>query len=162
MSRETSLPSPAREAKVCVIFPTRGRAELLERVVGFVDSQTVKPDLIIVSCVSDDDVGGLVSRPGMLVIKGKPGSSSQRNHALNHVPDDFDVVIILDDDFLMHGTWIAEVLKALDSDPSIACVTGTVLADGIHGPGYSFEEGQAILARARDVPKSLRVAPTGG
>ncbi|MBN3766808.1 glycosyltransferase family 2 protein [Burkholderia sp. Ac-20365] len=156
------LPSSVRQAKVCLIFPTLGRAEVLERVVACVDSQTVQPDLIIVSCVTDEDVGKLASRPGLLVIKGRPGSSVQRNRALDHVPDDFDVVIILDDDFLMHRTWIAELLKALDSDPSIACVTGTVLADGIHGPGYSIEEGQAILASVTDVPDSLSVASTGG
>ena len=135
-SGEMRLPSSVRQAKVCLIYPTLGRAEVLERVVACVDSQTVQPDLIIVSCVTDDDVGKLASRPGLLVIKGHPGSSVQRNRALDHVPDDFDVVIILDDDFLMHRTWIAELLKALDSDTSIACVTGTVLADGIHGPGY--------------------------
>lgn len=158
----TGQRSPGRQPKVCVIFPTRGRAEILGRVVAFVDSQTIKPDLIIVSCVSDEDVGGLQSRPGLLVIKGRPGSSVQRNHALDHVPDDFDVVIILDDDFLMHSAWISEVLKALDSDPSIACVTGTVLADGIHGPGYSYEEARTILGRVGDLPERLDVAPTGG
>lgn len=162
MSREMSLPSTTTEAKVCLIFPTRGRPEVLERVVSFVDSQTVKPDLIIVSCVSDEDVGKLASGPGMLVLKGQPGSSAQRNHALNHVTDDFDILIILDDDFLMHDRWISEVIKALDSDPSIACVTGTVLADGAQGPGYSFEEGQAILAKTKDVPERLSVVPTGG
>jgi len=159
---ETSQPSPGNAAKICLIFPTRGRAAVLERVVAFVGLQTVKPDLLIVSCVTDDDAGHLSSRPGMLVIKGPPGSSVQRNHALSHVPDDFDVVIILDDDFLMHGQWIAEVLKALDSDPAIACVTGTVLADGVRGPGYSIEEGLAILEKASDVPKSMNVASTGG
>jgi hypothetical protein len=162
MSMEMSPRSPDKKAKVCLIFPTRGRAEVLERVVAFVGLQTVTPDLIIVSCVSDEDAGELASGPGMLVIKGKPGSSVQRNHALNHVPGDFDILIILDDDFLMHGRWISEVLKAMDSDPSIACVTGTVVADGIHGPGYSFEEGRAILANAKDVPESMRVVPTGG
>ena len=160
MSGEMSLPSSVRQAKVCLIFATRGRAEVLERVVAFVDAQTVQPDLIIISCVSDEDAGKLASRPGLLVIKGQPGLTVQRNHALKHVPDDTDVVVLLDDDFLMHSRWIAEVLKALDSDPSISCVTGAVLADGIHGPGYSVEEGQAILARA-DVPESLRVVSTG-
>lgn len=162
MPMEMSLSSPDKKAKVCVIFPTRGRAEVLARVAACVDLQTVKPDLIIVSCVSDEDVGRLTSGPGLLVLKGSPGSSVQRNHALNHVPDDFDVVIILDDDFLMHRTWISEVLKAMDRDPSIACVTGTVIADGIHGPGYSFEEGSAILAGAKDVPDPMRIVPTGG
>ncbi|MEM5341672.1 glycosyltransferase family 2 protein [Paraburkholderia azotifigens] len=162
MSSETSLPSSDGKAKVCLIFATRGRAEVLERVVSFVDSQTVKPDLIIVSCVSDEDAGNLANRPGLLVIMGRPGLTAQRNNALKHVPGDVDVVVLLDDDFLMHGQWIEEVLKALDSDPSIACVTGTVLADGIHGPGYSVEEGQAILARATDVPDRLRIVPTGG
>ena len=160
MSGEMSLPSSVRQAKVCLIFATRGRAEVLERVVAFVDSQTVQPDMIIISCVSDEDAGKLASRPGLLVLKGQPGLNVQRNHALKHVPDDTDVVVLLDDDFLMHSRWIAEVLKTLDSDPAISCVTGAVLADGIHGPGYSVEEGQAILARA-DVPESLRVVSTG-
>lgn len=162
LSCETSPPSPAREAKICLIFPTRGRAAVLERVVARVDLQTVKPDLIIVSCVTDDDAGHLASGPGILVIQGPPGSSVQRNHALSHVPDDFDVVIILDDDFLMHDGWIEEALKAFDSDPAIACVTGTVLADGVRGPGYSIEEGLAILGKTRGLPQSMNVVSTGG
>ncbi|WP_321905360.1 glycosyltransferase family 2 protein [Paraburkholderia tropica] len=145
-----------------MIFPTLGRAEILDQVVAFVSLQTVEPDLIIVSCVSDADVGDLRARPGLLVIKGPAGSSTQRNHALNHVPSDFDVVIILDDDFLMHERWIAEVLKALETDASIACVTGTVLADGIHGPGYSYEEARAIVATTHDLPVTMHLSPTGG
>ena len=151
-----------KQSKVCLIFATRGRAELLQHVIAFVDLQTVKPDLTIVSCVSDEDVGNLAGHPGILVIKGKPGLPAQRNNALNHVPDDFDVVIFLDDDFLMHSAWVAEALKVLDSDPSIACVTGTVLADGIHGPGYSFEEGRAILEGTSEIPEKLTVVPAGG
>jgi glycosyltransferase involved in cell wall biosynthesis len=154
--------SPGKPLRVCLIFATRGRAELLKHVVAFVDLQTVKPGLIIVSCVSDEDVGNLANQPGILVIKGKPGLPAQRNNALNHVPDDFDVVIFLDDDFLMHSTWISEILKVLDSDPSIACITGTVLADGINGPGYSFEEGRAILAGTSEIPESLIAVPAGG
>ena len=154
--------SPGKRSRICLIFATRGRAELLEHVIDFVDLQTVQPDLTIVSCVSDEDVGSLASHPGILVIKGKPGLPAQRNNALNHAPDGFDVVIFLDDDFLMHGTWIQEVLKVMDSDPSIACVTGTVIADGIHGPGYSFEEGREILARTNEIPQRLSVTSTGG
>ncbi|WP_233862412.1 glycosyltransferase family 2 protein [Paraburkholderia adhaesiva] len=162
LSGETSEPSLAKEAKICLIFPTRGRAAVLERVVALVDLQTVKPDLIIVSCVTDEDAGDLANRPGILVIKGPPGSSVQRNHALSYVPADFDVVIILDDDFLMHGRWTAEALKAFDSDPAIACVTGTVFADGARGPGYSVEEGLAILEKTSDPPQSMNVVSTGG
>src|ERR1700741_1274019 len=90
--------SPGKRSRICLIFATRGRAELLEHVIAFVDLQTVKPDLTIVSCVSDEDVGNVASHPGILVIKGKPGLPAQRNNALNHVPDGFDVVIFLDDD----------------------------------------------------------------
>lgn len=160
--KQMSQPSLSKKSKVCVIFPTRGRAEILKQVVAFVDLQTVKPDLIIVSCVSDEDVGDLSVHRGISVIKGRPGSSVQRNHALNHLPGDFDVVIILDDDFLMHSMWISEVIKAFDSDPSIACVTGTVIADGIHGPGYSYDEARAILGRVGNLPERFVVAPTGG
>ncbi|MFX1671479.1 glycosyltransferase family 2 protein [Paraburkholderia sp. A2WS-5] len=126
------------------------------------DAQTVKPELIIVSCVSNEDVGDLANRPGLLVVKGRPGLTVQRNTALNHVPDGFDVVIFLDDDFLMHCAWISQILTTLDSDPSIACVTGTLLADGIHGPGLSFEQGRDILARTSAIPEKLTAVPTAG
>jgi len=159
---KTYASSGKESKKVCVIFATRGRAELLARVVDFVGMQTVKPDLVIVSCVTDDDAGGVAARPSVLVVKGRPGLTAQRNHALNHVPDDFDVVIFVDDDFLMHRTWIAEILKAFDSDPSIACITGAILADGIHGPGFSFDEGRAILAATKHVPDTLTAVSTGG
>lgn len=149
-------------SKVCLIFATRGRAEVLKRVVAFVDRQTVKPDLVIVSCVSDEDVGDLTSRAGLLVVKGRPGLTTQRNTALGQVPDDIDVVIFLDDDFLMHEAWIAQIVKVFAGDPAIACITGTLLADGIHGAGLSFEEGQAILADAPPVPAKLTAAATGG
>lgn len=154
--------SSRHKPRVCVVFATRGRARLLGQVVDFVDAQTVKPDLILVSCVSDEDVGDLIARPGVLVVKGRPGLTSQRNTALDHVPDDFDFVIFLDDDFLMHGSWIAETLNAFDRDPSIACITGTIVADGIHGPGYSFDEGRAILERANGRPETMIAASTGG
>lgn len=160
---ETTTEAPVgQKPKICVIFPTRGRAEILRQVVDAVGLQTVKPDLIIVSCVSDDDVAGLPAAPGLLVLKGQPGSSAQRNNALDHVPEDFDVVIILDDDFLMHHAWTSEILETLDSDPSIACITGTVFADGVSGPGYSYEEGRTILAGVRDLPATRTVVPTGG
>ncbi|MCP3726220.1 glycosyltransferase [Paraburkholderia sp. CNPSo 3272] len=159
---QMSQPSLNEEPRICLIFATRGRAEILKHVVAFVDLQTVRPDLIIVSCVTDEDVGDLAVQPGLVVLKGKPGLTAQRNHALNHVPDDVDVVIFLDDDFLMHGAWISEVLKALDRDPAIACVTGTVIADGIHGPGYSFEEGRTMVTRIGELPEALVVTPTGG
>lgn len=161
-TRGDSASSSRRKPRVCVVFATRGRARLLGQVVDFVDAQTVKPDLILVSCVCDEDVGELTARPGVLVVKGRPGLTSQRNTALDHVPDDFDFVIFLDDDFLMHGRWIAETLNAFDSDPSIACITGTIVADGIHGPGYSFDEGRAILERAHDMPDTMIATSTGG
>jgi len=162
MFEKTNPSTLGKAPKICLIFPTRGRAEILKQIIASVERQTTRPDLIIVSCVSDDDVAGIPAQPGLLVIKGSPGSCVQRNRALTHVPADFDVVVILDDDFLMHPTWIAEALKALDSDPSIACVTGTVFADGVHGPGYSCEEGMAILGKLDDLPENLTAVSTHG
>lgn len=159
---ETTRCAAASAPKICVIFPTRGRAEILKHVVALVDLQTVKPDLIIVSCVSDEDVRDLPDRPDVMVIKGRPGLTAQRNHALDHVPADFDFVIFLDDDFVMHDAWISEILRAFDCDPSIVCITGTVIADGIHGPGFSCEQGRAIVANAGALPDQLTIAPTGG
>ncbi|MFX1695401.1 glycosyltransferase family 2 protein [Paraburkholderia sp. A1RO-1] len=162
VSRKCIQPSPGKAPRICLIFATRGRAELLKHVIASVDAQTLKPELIIVSCVVNEDAGDLADRPGLLVVKGRPGLTVQRNTALNHVPAGFDVVIFLDDDFLMHRTWISEIVDALNSDPTIACVTGTLLADGIHGPGLSIEQGQAILARASTARQALTVIPTRG
>jgi hypothetical protein len=151
-----------RLSKVCVAFPTKGRAQIIARVAPFVGRQSLKPVLTIVSCVSDEDVAGLPEDAAIVVIKGAPGLAIQRNEALRNLPEDIEVLIFLDDDFLMHEDWIAEAVRVLESDSTITCVTGTVIADGIHGAGYSFEEGMSFLEKIDGVPANRTVSNTGG
>jgi GT2 family glycosyltransferase len=149
-------------AKICVIFATRGRPEVLKSAVRLIDLQTVKPDMIIVSCVSDEDAGHVRSRSDVLVVKGKPGLTSQRNNGLRHMPADMDFVIFLDDDFLTQETWIAEVLRVFEQDRTVSCITGKVLADGINGPGYTVDEGLALLSGSTLPPTRLVSVPLDG
>jgi GT2 family glycosyltransferase len=59
-----------------------------------------------------------------------------------------DYVVFFDDDFLPDDRWLEVVVAHFESDPSVAGVTGNVVADGILGPGLTFEEGDAALAGA--------------
>lgn len=163
LSTAKAAAAPSRQlSKVCLVFPTKGRAQILAQVAPLGEKQSLKPIRTIVSCVSDEDVAGLPPSADLTVLKGPAGSSTQRNRALDNLPDDAGVVVILDDDFLMHEDWIAEVVKVFEADASITCITGTVIADGIHNSGYSLEEGLARLAGVTGVPAPRTISETGG
>ena len=76
------------------------------------------------------------------------GSCRQRNAILRHRPDDSDIVIFFDDDFLPHPGWIAAACRFFAENPDVGAITGDVIADGIKGPGIPFDEARATLAAA--------------
>lgn len=66
------------------------------------------------------------------------GTTKQRNVGIEAAAAS-DLIVFIDDDFLMAEDFLAEAERLFASDPSIAMATGTLLADGIHGPGIPIE-----------------------
>lgn len=143
--RIDDLGTGAALPKVCVAIATRGRPELLAKIVSRLEGQTVPPVAIIISCTGDSDVSGLRPNERRLILKGRAGLPSQRNLALDHVPPDADIVAFFDDDFVPDDGWLEAAAAVFARDPGIACVTGEVVADGINGPGISFDQALGLI-----------------
>lgn len=133
---------------IAVIVATLGRPEIVTATVShLMENQTVRPQRIMVSCVTSADAGGLSGYEDIEVIIGPKGSSAQRNTALDQLGPDTGIVVFFDDDFVADKDWLASASETFRASPDIAGFTGRVLADGIKGPGLTFEEAVSLTER---------------
>jgi GT2 family glycosyltransferase len=137
--------------KVCVAIATRGRPDLLAKIVSRLERQTLPPAAILISCTGDSDVSGLQPDARRVILKGRAGLPAQRNLALDHIPPDADIVAFFDDDFVPDDGWLEAAAAVFTHDPTVACVTGDVVADGINGPGIPLDQAQGLIDAHRDV-----------
>lgn len=143
-------PVPAGQApsRLVVAIPTANRPAILPDTVRAIAEQDRLPDLMILSLANAGDIGDL--DPEALpfptkVVMGRKGATAQRNRVLDELRPG-DIVLMLDDDFLMAPDYLRRTIELFEDDPSVVLATGTVLADGIHGPGYNHEQGRKMLA----------------
>ncbi len=129
---------------ITIVFATRGRPSILKAALRAVELQTIRPNNIIISCVNETDIDD-IDREKYRVHFGQPGLPIQRNAALNLMSPNEDFIVFFDDDFIAHERWIEETLAVFKSEPTIACITGTMLADGINGPGLTEQDAITII-----------------
>jgi hypothetical protein len=140
-------PLPAEpDPRVAVIVATLGRPEVVTASVRhLLETQDLKPELVVVSCAAADDAGDLAADPRIRVVTGPKGLPNQRNTALAALPAGLEVVAFFDDDFVADRDWLAAAVRTFRSDPGVVGFTGWVLADGIKGPGIPFSEAVAVV-----------------
>lgn len=131
--------------RIAIGIATRGRPAILAGVLADLRRQTRHADRTIVCHVTADDVLGCDAVPGVEFITAAAGLPRQRNAILDAATD-CDVVLFLDDDFLCAPDYLAVTEAAFIAHPAMVVATGTVIADGANGPGYSLDEGAALLA----------------
>jgi GT2 family glycosyltransferase len=162
-----SLP-PLHNAKlfpgltVVVGIPSSGRRDIISAVVPHLARQARKPDqLVICTPASEDaDMSELATLPfPVQLLKSEPGLCRQRNAIIDAVPN-ADIILFLDDDFLLAPTYIAEVERLFLGNPDVDLMTGKVLADGATGPGFSVDEGLALLRDAPPPAQDLSLCDT--
>jgi GT2 family glycosyltransferase len=134
--------------RLVIAIPTIGRGDVVvETIKGFV-SQHRLPDLVVVSVTDPADANldalGDLPFPVRMVI-GDKGATRQRNRALEELQAE-DILVFLDDDFLMAPDYLRRVERVFAVHPDIVMATGLVLADGIGGQGFSPAEGKRLLA----------------
>ncbi len=134
-------------ARLCVGVATRGRPVEVQRLVERLRQQTLRPQAIVIACVSESDVGALTESDELKILPGPAGSARQRNRVLANLPDDCEFVVFFDDDFWPRRDWLGIVVEAFRGDPALACVTGNVVADGILGPGLSYADAERAVDR---------------
>ncbi|WP_342740562.1 glycosyltransferase [Bradyrhizobium sp. B117] len=151
-----ALPLPS----IAVVVATRGRPEIVTATLThLLRNQTLQPKSIVVSGVLPEDAGEAANLPGVRVVLGPPGLPAQRNTALAALGNAAEVVAFFDDDFVADPDWLAAAAMIFRDEPDVIGLTGYLLADGIHGPGLSFDEARSILAANNSPQGSMWIEP---
>lgn len=150
---ELGKAKPANRAKMRLILAiaTTGRREVLSDTISQIVHQTRLPDLVAISVASPEDVDSAVLETlpcARMIVSGPKGLCAQRNRMLALLGPD-DIMLLIDDDFLMAPDYLAQMLTLFETCPDIVMTTGTVIADGIGGPGFGLQEGLSELGSAR-------------
>jgi glycosyltransferase involved in cell wall biosynthesis/GT2 family glycosyltransferase len=150
--RDPKTRSPLRSGgdrplpSIAVVVATLGRPDIVTATLNhLLETQTLKPAAVIVSCAVREDAGNAANLKAVTVVTGPPGLAAQRNAALAALPTGIDVVVFFDDDFVADADWLAAAARTFRDDPQVVAFTGRVLADGIKGPGLSFNEAVRIV-----------------
>ncbi|WP_353476542.1 glycosyltransferase (plasmid) [Salipiger sp. H15] len=133
-------------------FASTGRAELLGQTLLDLQRQIRVPDRVILSLAGRDDVDrdalGRSTLPVEALI-GDRGLTRQRNTVLDALRDE-DLVLFLDDDFVMAQDYLARLEQLFSERPDVCVATGTVIADGINNAGLSADYARHLLGRRQD------------
>ena len=134
--------------KIAVAICTTGRPEVVARCVALVRRQRRLADCIVVCAAAPDDLACLEGAEGIIpVVSPRKGLTIQRNLALDTIGSGADIILFMDDDFMLHETYLERVERLFSANSGLVAATGLVVADGINSDdGYSFEEAEAILA----------------
>ncbi|TCL66380.1 glycosyltransferase family 2 protein [Rhizobium sp. BK251] len=153
MSRDGDLPDTSRAAprklRIGVAIATRARPELVSKIVALIGCQTRAADAILVCSPGEEDVAGLHAQAGLVHFLGPAGLPHQRNCLIERAQT-LDILIFLDDDFVMDKDYLAETEAVFREAADVAMTTGVVIADGIIGPGFSLEQAAAFMSTPAD------------
>lgn len=123
-----------------------GRAELTRHTIDRLSDQTRPPDGIVIVGVGDADVRDIdQARGNPTILLGPRGSCAQRNHGLDWLQGKSDIVVFFDDDFVPAPDYLEQVERVLTERPELAGLTGKLIADGIHGTGFSLEHAVSLI-----------------
>jgi glycosyltransferase involved in cell wall biosynthesis len=135
--------------RTAVVVATRGRPDVVSATVRqLLATQTLTPETVIVSCVDLADAGDLLGHPAVTVLSGPAGLAAQRNTALANLPDGMEIVAFFDDDFIADKNWLAVAAQTFRDETQVIGFTGHVVADGVTGPGITFDEGLRLVETA--------------
>lgn len=152
-----------RPLKIALGVASAGRRDILSTILPHIANQTRKPDEVVVCLSSPEDIDPSCLRNldiPVRVLISERGLCRQRNKILDHIQD-ADIVLFLDDDFVMTSTYIEEAERLFQLQPDVAMCTGTILADGISGPGISVREGLRLVEgkRRRRSEPAMQIRP---
>jgi GT2 family glycosyltransferase len=142
--------------RVAVGIATAGRPLILKQMLRELTKQQRQPDAVVVCASSNEDLGDIaVEAPAVVTLFAGRGLAQKRNAILRHVSE-CDVLVFLDDDFIVHPDYVTATEAAFASDDAIAMTTGEVVADGVCGPGLDVTAARGAL---RDADRAASAAP---
>ncbi len=149
---------PSRKLKIAVGIATVGRREILADAIGILSKQTRLPDRLLICSTQDADVDEqrLAAFSGSSsIIKSQGGLPAKLNAILSSVAD-ADLIVFFDDDFFADRYYIEHVEKIFLDHGDVVGVTGTLIADGVQGPGLSVEEALELIRVDKDYAGEIK------
>jgi GT2 family glycosyltransferase len=138
--------------QIGVAIATAGRPAIVQETVRLIARQNRPADALLVCSPSEEDVSDLIAAcPNVLHVIGPRGLPHQRNRLID-ASGTLDVLLFLDDDFVMAEGYLAEIETVFREHPDVVMATGFVIADGIIGPGLSFDEALRLLSLTQAPP----------
>lgn len=135
--------------RTAVVVATKGRPEAVHRLLHLLEQQTLPPSLVVISATEDADVGAEIHTwMNVDVMLGSPGTSIQRNRALDRLQQQCDVVFFFDDDFVPSRHWIERTVRVFGTESSVAGISGRVIRDGAMSKALSWEEADSLIGAA--------------
>lgn len=132
---------------ISIGIATSGRTEILQRAIDRLLVQTRLPDEVILCSPTATDlvIGRHQGAPFPIRhVHSELGLTKQRNTIIRSVQN-CDILLFIDDDMFLGRNYVAEIIEIFNC-ASIVVATGTVMADGIKGPGLTPEMAERIIA----------------
>ena len=143
--------------KLGLLIATRGRPDILQKVLANLMSQDRVPDEIVLSGVDEADIPAISSNETSIrKVFGGAGLTSQRNRGMSCLIGTADVITFIDDDFIVGSDYFENLERIFEEDRSIVGVNGAVIADGASSPGFTFEQG---IGLAEEYHKRAKPSP---
>jgi hypothetical protein len=132
--------------KLALVIATHRRSDVLQKVLMNLMSHHRLPDEIVISAVVPADIPEIdYNATNVHCVLGSAGLTCQRNRGMSRVIDTADLISFIDDDFMVGHDYFANVASIFAREPSIAGVTGEVIADGATSAGLTFEQGLELV-----------------
>lgn len=132
--------------RITVVVASKGRPAELADTAEVMARQTRPPHRLIYSVTGPEDLPDIdLEQYGVEVLTGPPGSSAQRNTALEACLADSDVIAFFDDDYVPEARALEEIARAFGENAELSGLNGVLLADGIHGTSFSYCEAMEIV-----------------
>ena len=141
--------------RLAVGFATCGRAAVLFHAITQLTRQTVPPNRVIISYTTPEDVAGIAKEafaPLTLEMTLAPAGLPRQRNVILDLAADCDLLLFLDDDFLVAPGYVDAVLTSMAAHPDIVAATGTPIADDVKGPGLDVSQGLALIAADDPAP----------
>lgn len=128
-----------------VAIATLGRPETVAENLEALGRQTRLADRIILSATSEADLPADLDPDKYEILLGEKGLCKQRNRVLEALGEDVDYLVFFDDDYVPSKFALEHLEAFFESHPDIVGASGKLLADGIKGPGITYEEACAMV-----------------
>ena len=121
---------------------------MLNETLQEIAEQCRPPDCVIICPAQagdiDEEMLSRVPYPTKIVA-GSLGSAHQRN-AILKASQDLDAIVFFDDDFFPSQSYLANAEIILGCEANVVVATGTLIEDGVNGPGLTPDRARERLA----------------